>query len=83
VIMVVGMRLGCINHALLTQQAILARGLPLAGWVANRIDPAMLRCSENIAALQERLTAPLLGVVEHGTTAKNAALGLRLPGQAG
>jgi dethiobiotin synthase len=83
VIMVVGMRLGCINHALLTQQAILARGLPLAGWVANRIDPAMLRCSENIAALQERLTAPLLGVVEHGTTAENAALGLRLPGQAG
>ncbi|HRE87104.1 MAG TPA: dethiobiotin synthase [Accumulibacter sp.] len=83
VIMVVGMRLGCINHALLTQQAILARGLPLAGWVANRIDPAMLRCSENLAALRERLTAPLLGVVEHGTTPENAALGLRLPGQAG
>ncbi|WP_291985587.1 dethiobiotin synthase [Candidatus Accumulibacter sp. ACC007] len=83
VIMVVGMRLGCINHALLTQQAILARGLPLAGWVANRIDPAMLRCSENLAALQERLTAPLLGVVEHGTTPENAALGLRLPDQAG
>ncbi|HOG04366.1 MAG TPA: dethiobiotin synthase, partial [Accumulibacter sp.] len=41
VILVVGMRLGCINHALLTQQAIAARGLPLAGWVANRIDPAM------------------------------------------
>jgi dethiobiotin synthetase len=80
VILVVGMRLGCINHALLTQQAIAARGLTLAGWVANRIDPAMSRFSENLAALQERLAAPLLGVVEHGTTPEKAALGLRLPG---
>jgi dethiobiotin synthase len=51
VILVVGMRLGCINHALLTEQAIAARGLPLAGWVANRIDPAMSRFPENLAAL--------------------------------
>ena len=78
-ILVVGMRLGCINHALLTQQAIAARGLPLAGWVANRIDPAMSRFSENLAALQARLPAPLLGVVEHGTTPERAALALRLP----
>jgi dethiobiotin synthetase len=75
------MRLGCINHALLTQQAIAARGLPLAGWVANRIDPAMSRFSENLAALQARLPAPLLGVVEHGTTPEQAALTLRLPDQ--
>ncbi len=80
-ILVVGMRLGCINHALLTQQAIAARGLPLAGWVANRIDPEMSRFSENLAALKERLAAPLLGVVEHGTTPERAALGLRLPPQ--
>jgi dethiobiotin synthetase len=80
-ILVVGMRLGCINHALLTQQAIAARGLPLAGWVANRIDPAMSRFAENLAALQARLPAPLLGVVEYGTTPEQAALTLRLPDQ--
>jgi dethiobiotin synthetase len=45
VILVVGMRLGCINHALLTAEAIQARGLQLAGWVANQVDPAMLRLS--------------------------------------
>jgi len=81
VLLVVGMRLGCINHALLTQQVIATRGLTLAGWVANRIDPEMSRFSENLAALQERLAAPLLGVVEHGTTPEKAALGLRLPQQ--
>ena len=48
VILVVGMRLGCINHALLTQQAIAASGLRLAGWIANRIDPAMSRFEENL-----------------------------------
>lgn len=80
VILVVGMRLGCISHALLTQQAIAARGLPLAGWVANRIDPAMARFDENLAALQARIKAPLLGVVAHGTTPVAAGAGLRLPG---
>lgn len=79
VVLVVGMRLGCINHALLTQQAIEARRLPLAGWVANRIDPQMSRFPENLAALQARLRAPLLGVVEHGTTPEQAALSLQLP----
>ena len=63
VILVVGMRLGCLNHALLTQAAIAASGLPLAGWVANRIDPAMLLFAENLQALQERLDCPLLGVL--------------------
>lgn len=69
VVLVVGMRLGCISHALLTAEAIAARGLPLAGWVANRIDPAMTFPEENIAALRERLAAqygaPLVGVVPH------------------
>lgn len=78
-ILVVGMRLGCINHALLTAQAIAARGLPLAGWVANRIDPAMSRFKENLLTLQARLGAPLIGVVEHGTTPEKAASSLRLP----
>lgn len=63
VIMVVGIRLGCINHALLTAQAIVARGLRLAGWVANIVDPQMLYPDENIAALRDRLSAPLLGCI--------------------
>jgi dethiobiotin synthetase len=69
VVLVVGMRLGCISHALLTAEAIAARGLTLAGWVANRIDPAMTFPEENIDALRERLAAqcgaPLIGVVPH------------------
>jgi dethiobiotin synthetase len=60
VVLVVGLRLGCLNHALLTAQAVRARGLPLAGWIANRIDPAMAAVAENVAALEERLDAPLL-----------------------
>lgn len=61
VILVVGMRLGCLNHALLTAQAIKAVGLPLAGWVANCIDPQMLVLAENTATLEQRLEGPLLG----------------------
>lgn len=80
VLLVVGMRLGCLNHALLTQQAIAANGLSLGGWVANRIDPAMSRFAENLRTLQSRLKAPLLGVVEHGTTPEEAARTLRIPG---
>jgi dethiobiotin synthetase len=60
VILVVGLRLGCLNHALLTAQAIEARGLKLAGWVANPIDPAMLHVEANIASLRERLAVPLI-----------------------
>jgi len=55
VILVVGMRLGCLNHALLTAEAMAARGLRLAGWVANRLDPEMSACDENIASLAARL----------------------------
>jgi dethiobiotin synthetase len=61
VILVVGMRLGCINHALLTARAIHADGLELAGWVANRIDPDMALADENIDAIAERMSAPCLG----------------------
>ncbi len=60
VLLVVGVRLGCINHALLTAQAINARGLRLAGWVANRIDPAMPAADANVDALRRRLPAPLV-----------------------
>jgi dethiobiotin synthetase len=59
-ILVVGMRLGCLNHALLTAEAIAARGLKLAGWVANRIDPDMAAYHENLATLTKLLDAPLL-----------------------
>ena len=64
VILVVGLRLGCINHALLTAQAINAKGLVLAGWIANRIDPAMSEAEGNVAALRARLQAPLLGSID-------------------
>ena len=63
VMLVVGMRLGCINHALLTAQAIKHAGLCLVGWVANCVDPGMLALEENIAALQHRIDAPLLGQI--------------------
>lgn len=63
VILVVGLRLGCLNHALLTADAVAARGLKLAGWVANRIDPSMPNAEANVAALRERLVAPCLGIV--------------------
>ncbi len=63
VIMVVGLRLGCLSHALLTAEAVIARGLPLVGWVANTVDAGMLQIQANIDALQQRLPAPLLGVV--------------------
>ncbi|MCG2585171.1 dethiobiotin synthase [Massilia sp. TS11] len=61
VVLVVGLRLGCLSHALLTYEAITARGLTVAGWVANQVDPAMPCTDENIEALLERLPAPLLG----------------------
>jgi len=65
IILVVGMRLGCINHALLTVEAINRRQLPLAGWIANQIDPNMLRFEDNLNALQERIGAPLLGTIPY------------------
>lgn len=60
VILVVGLRLGCLNHALLSARAIRADGLRLAGWVANGIDSGFERRSGNIATLQRSLNAPLL-----------------------
>ena len=63
VILVVGVRLGCISHALLTAEAIAADGLQLAGWVANIIDPKTSRLEENLATLAERIPAPCLGRV--------------------
>jgi len=63
VVLVVGLRLGCISHALLTAEAIAARGLTLAGWVANTVDPAMGHMAGNIDSVAARIGAPLLGHV--------------------
>jgi dethiobiotin synthetase len=79
VVLVVGMRLGCLNHALLTVEAVARRGLPLAGWVANRIDPDMARFEANLETLQNRLRAPLLGVAPHGASPEQIAPTLALP----
>jgi dethiobiotin synthetase len=61
VILVVGMRLGCLNHAALTAEAIARRGLRLRGWIANAVDPHFERPADHVAALRERLTAPCIG----------------------
>ena len=63
VILVVGLRLGCVNHALLTAEAVRRRGLPLAGWVGNLIDPGFARLEANLESLGQRLDAPRLGVI--------------------
>lgn len=60
VILVVGMRLGCLNHALLTADAILRDGLRLKGWVANQLDPSMPVYTENLETLKDSMPAPLL-----------------------
>lgn len=84
VVLVVGMRLGCISHALLTAEAVAARGLKIAGWVANRIDPNMTFPQENIDTLRTlfaaQFDAPLLGVVPHmrGASADDAAQHLNI-----
>ena len=65
VILVVAMRLGCINHALLTVEAVRSDGLPLAGWVANQCGPRMACHEENMDTLRDLLRAPLLGEVPH------------------
>ena len=77
-ILVVGMRLGCLNHTLLTVEAIQTRGMRLAGWVANRVDPAMSRFEANLETLSNRVDAPLLGVTPYGTHPARAASALQL-----
>ena len=69
VLMVVGMRLGCLNHALLTAQAIRQSGSQLAGWFANILEPDMTMLEGNISSLKERLDALCIGTVAFDTTA--------------
>lgn len=78
VVLVVGMRLGCLNHAILTVEAIARDGLRLAGWVANVMGPEMAALDENVATLNSMLSAPCLGVLpwmpEQSSTAMAAHL---------
>jgi len=80
VILVVGLRLGCINHALLTAEAVRARGLQLAAWVANTVDDRQPHVTDNLQSLQAGLQAPCLGHVprlahaDHATMARHLAL---------
>ncbi|UUZ51567.1 dethiobiotin synthase [Massilia sp. B-10] len=85
VILVVGLRLGCISHALLTMEAIIKRDLVLAYWVVNEIDPDMQFADENVAALEQRIPAPLLGRIPYleQATAKEAAQFIDLAGLPG
>jgi dethiobiotin synthetase len=80
VILVVGLRLGCLNHSLLTRDAIRQRGLRLAGWIVNRLDLLMLEQDANIAYLSEQLDAPLLADWPWDPAAEAASLALQLPG---
>ena len=68
VILVVGLRLGCLNHALLSARAIINDGCELIGWIGNRIDPAMDALESNLEALDRLLPAPRLGVLDHDAT---------------
>ncbi|CAM3012565.1 dethiobiotin synthase [Legionella worsleiensis] len=65
VILVVGMRLGCINHALLTAHSLKNHGIECAGWIANCLDPDMLLLDENIETLKNALQCPLLAIIPH------------------
>jgi dethiobiotin synthetase len=81
VILVVGLRLGCINHALLSAEAIVADGVELHGWVANQVDPHYENSEATISTLKHKLTVPLLGHVPHLTTltAQNIASYIDIP----
>lgn len=81
VVLVVGLRLGCLNHALLSTRAIAADGAHLAGWIASHVDPDMARVEDNIEMLRARLPAPCWGVLPHAPDADPATMArhLRIP----
>lgn len=81
VVLVVGLRLGCLNHAYSTARAIAADGLRLAGWIASEVDPAMARVDDNVALLAARLPAPCWGRLPHAPVPDPSAMArcLRVP----
>ncbi len=78
VVLVVGARLGCLNHALLTVEAITARELRLAGWIANHLDPQMAAADENVLALQALIAAPLLARIGYASNPEPALIATSL-----
>jgi dethiobiotin synthetase len=68
VVLVVGLRLGCLNHALLSARAITDSALPLAGWIGSHIETNMLALEDNVATLDEWLPAPRLGLLAHSAS---------------
>ncbi|MCI0505581.1 MAG: dethiobiotin synthase [Gammaproteobacteria bacterium] len=78
VILVVGMRLGCLNHALLSVESIRSKGMVLTGWVANHISPTMEKSKNNIECLKQLIPSPLLGIIPHNSsvTSRQAAMDL-------
>ena len=78
VLLVIGLRLGCLNHALLSARAIAADGLHLAGWIASHVDPAMERVEDNLAMLRKRMPAMCWGVLPHAQHPDPACLASRL-----
>jgi dethiobiotin synthetase len=79
VVLVVGLRLGCLSHARLTARAIDADGCRFAGWIGNRVDPGFDRVDGYLQLLRDALPAPCLGVLPHGGDSAVAARALRLP----
>jgi dethiobiotin synthetase len=81
VLLVVGLRLGCLNHALLSARAIAADGMHLAGWIGSHVDPAMERVEDNIDMLRQRMPAACWGVLPHVPDADPAKMAryLRIP----
>lgn len=78
VVLVVGLRLGCLNHALLTARAIAGDGAHLAGWIASHVDPAMERVDDNLAMLRQRLPAPCWGTLPHAPDSDPEAMSRHL-----
>lgn len=76
VVLVVGLRLGCINHALLSARAIQLRGLKLAGWVANEIEPTMLRLEANVESIAARIGMPPAACLRWNMTEAEASIAL-------
>ncbi len=81
VVLVVGLWLGCLSHALLSARAILSDGMTLMGWIGSHVDPSMERVQDNLVMLQERLPAPCWGVLPHVPDADPSAMAsqLRVP----
>lgn len=78
VVLVVGMKLGCLNHAMLTFRELQRSGVEVIGWVANQLDPSMLRFADNLADLQQRLTVPFLGLLPYQTAGANSEQAIAL-----